>query len=248
MKTVMFARCLGLLLSLIAVPIWAQEAKGITTYQEVIDLMPDGSANVTLNVTLADSGLDRIDLPLNYSKPEHFAVDAKELKATAAAGKTGDVKVIKLQFDRKTASAIKVQITFTAREFFDWKKARGTHGVYKLSYTFTNATSTDINRYALQVLLPAGYQLAGITSSTPRATGEDIEPPYDFRSESGRTALNLRSKSIAPGKSAAIAFGFEKDDRNPPLVIALGIIIAVIALYLKRDVLTNPNFVKETVA
>jgi hypothetical protein len=248
MKIVMFARCLALLLSLMALPTWAQDARGITAYQEIIDVAPGGSATVTLNVTLADSGLDRIDLPLNFAKPENFAVDAKDLKATAAAGKTGDVKVIKLQFDRKPAGEVKVQITFTAKEFFNWEKAKGAHGVYNLSYTFANATATDINGYALKVLLPTGYDIAGITSSTPKATGEEAEPPYDFRTESGRTALNLRSKSVAPGKGAAIAFGFEKDERNPLLVIALGIIIAALALYLKRDVLTDPDFVKETVA
>ena len=243
-----FVHFLAIFLSLAAWPAAAQDAKGITAYQELVDLAPDGSAKVTLNVTLSGWDSDKIELPLNFAKAEDFEVAAGGRKVKATAGKTGDVKVIKLQFDGKPAAEEKFAVTFTAREFFDWAKAKTPRGTFRFSYTFTNATANNITGYKLKILLPPGYNIAGITSSTPRATGEEIEAPYDFATENGRVALNLRSKSVASGKFAAIAFGFEKEERHTLPVILIGLLIAALALYLKRDVLTRPDFVRESVA
>lgn len=247
MKRIGFALCLIASLALDALPAWCQEAKGITSYQEVVELLADGTAKVAVNVALAGWEADKIELPLNFAKAEKLAATAKTRKVTAAAGKTGDVRVIKLQFDGKPAPDETVQIAFTAKDFFDWAKAGTPRGIYGFAYTFTNATATNIGGYKLKVLLPTGYAMSGVTSSTPRATGEEVEPPYDFATEGQRLVVNLRSKSVASGRTAAIAFGFANDDRKALAVILLGIVIAGLALYLKRNVLTDPNFVKETV-
>ena len=248
MKTTGFLRSLAIFLALIAWPAAAQDAKGITAYQELIDLAPDGSAKIRLDVTLSGWDSDKIELPLNFAKPEDFEVTADGRKAKAVAGKTGDVKVIKLQFDGKPAAQEKLSVTFTAKEFFDWAKAKTPRGVFRFSYTFTNATANNIAGYKVKILLPPGYNIAGITSSTPRATGEEVEAPYDFATENGRVALNLRSKSVASAKNAAIAFGFEKEERHTAPVILIGLLIAALALYLKRDVLTRPDFGRESAA
>ncbi len=245
MKDIAFVLSAACLLAWAAPAAPAQEAKGIAAYQEIVDLATDGSAKVTTNLTVANWDADGMDLPLNFSKPEGLAVEAKDIQVTAMTGKTGDVRVIKLQFNGKPPAEAKFRITFTARDFFNWKKAQSPRGICSFSYTFINATSTNIGRYAFQVSLPPAYNMNGVTSSTPRATGEEIEPPYDFATENHRLAVNLRSKLVAPGKNAAIAFLFQKDDRKPLPVIVIGIAIAAVALYLKRDVLSKTDFVRE---
>ena len=137
-------------------------------------------------------------------------------------------------------------VTFTAREFIDWKKARSPRGIYGLSYTFTNNVMANIGQYRLKVLLPESYEMNGVTSSTPRMTGEEIQPPYEFASESKRTVVTLRSKSVGPGKTAAIAFGFVKAGRNPLPFLIFGLLIAAAALWFKRDVLTRADYARET--
>jgi len=250
MRHATLARIIGILLPLIliALPAAAQDAKGITAYRETIEIAADGSAAVSVDVTLSGWATDRIELPLNFAKVENFAVTAEGVKAAATASKTGDVRVIKVQFEGNPPAKLKLRVTFTAKDFFDWKKAKNPRGVYGFSYTFTNTTTANIADYSFKLLLPPGFEMNGVTSSTPRATGEEVEPPYDFVNEGGRTVVNLRSKSVGPGKAAAIAFGFAPEERRLWPAILIGLLVAALGLYLKRDVLTRSDYARESAA
>ena len=241
-------RYLALLLALLlGAPAFAEEAKGITSLRETVELAPDGSAAVTVEVKLANWPADRLDLPLNFGKPGPLAVSGN-VKADATVVRNGDARQIHVQFDGKPPVDTTVSIRFTAQDFLDWKKARSPRGVYGLSYTFTNTGMMTIGRYALTVRLPQGYGVNGVTSSTPRMTGEEVEPPYDFGTVDGRTVMNLRAKSIGPGKTAAIAFGFSEEERHPLPFVVAGLLIALVALWGKRDVLTREDYVREASA
>lgn len=244
MKTIALAGSILLQLALVA-PAWPQETKGITAYDENFQLMPDGSARVTTRVRVSGLDAEEIDLPVNVAKPENFTAAADGVKVAASVGKTGDVKVIKLIFATRPIKETEITVTYEAKDFFDWKKARSARGIYNLSYNFTNATSRNIGKYSFKILLPPEYVMNGVSSSTPRMTGEEVEPPYDFVTEGDHLVLTLRSKSVQPGKNAAIAFGFERGERNPKPAIAVGFLIAALALYLKRDSLTRADFKRE---
>ena len=200
-------------------PAAAQDAKGITVYQELVDLAPDGSAKVTLNVTLSGWDSDKIEPPLNFAKAEDFEVAAGGRKVKATAGKTGDVKVIKLQFDGKPAAEEKFTVTFTAREFFDWAKAKTPRGDVPVfiylhqcdGEQYLTATKSKHRAARLSRALPA---------QSPRATVEESSAGDDF----ARLALNLRSNA-ASGEFVATAFGFEKERHTRP-VILIGPLIA----------------------
>jgi hypothetical protein len=249
--------CFTLVFTGMAVPVAGQEGKGavagrevkgITAYQEIIDLTTDDSVAVKTRITLTGWGEETVDLPLNFANAENIGVDAGDLKVTATAAKTGDVRVIKLQFGSKPPAEAKIGISYSTKKFFDWEKSKTPRGIYNLSYTFTNATSTNIGKYALQIFLPPGYAMNGVTSSTPRATGEEVESPYSFMTRDGRVEVSLRSPSVGSGKNAAIAFGFKKDEQNPWPLIGLGILISLVALYLKRDVLTRADYAQKVAA
>jgi hypothetical protein len=248
MRKMTFTLCVVLLFTWVSVQAATQEAKGITAYQEIADLALDGSANVTTNITLMGWDSDKIDLPLSYAKPENIGAEAGDLKVAAAAGKTGDTNVIKLQFNGKPPAEVKIKITFAVNKFLDWGKAKTPRGIYNLSYSFTNTTATNIGKYEFKVILPPGYVMNGVSSSTPRATGEEVELPYDFSAQNNRIVVNLRSPTMAPGKNAAIALGFKKEDLNPWPLIGIGILISLVAMYLKRDVLTSADYVAKTAA
>ena len=221
----------------------AQEAKGITAYQERIEVAEDGSAKVAIILTAAGWTADSIELPLNVAKAKGFSAEAGSGPVTAGSVKVGDVSLLKVELDHAPVGKLQLKVAFTADGFFNWQKRA--HGVYPVSYTFTNTTHTNISNYELKILLPAGYKMNGVTSSTPRATGEDVMPPYEFATEDARLAVNLRSKSVGPGKTAAIAFGVVQSGGNPLPLISIGLVIALIALYLKRDVLTREDYVRE---
>lgn len=223
----------------------AQGAKGLTTYRELIELATDGSARVTVDVTLAGWQQDRIDLPMNFATADGMTIEAPGLNASAATATVGDVRVLRVQFDRPPPTTEQLKITFTVKTFLDWTRAKSPRGTYALSYTFTNATSTTIGDYAVRIALPAGYTVTGVTSSTPRMTGEEVEPPYLFGTEGNQVVMTLRMKPVAPAKFAAIAFNFESAQRNPLPVLVLAALIALAGLYLKRDVLTSPTFERD---
>lgn len=262
MRKMTFALCAVLLFAWSSVQAATQEAatgraaqaaapeakKGIVACRESVDLSPDGSANVTMGIALAGWDSDKLDLPLNYAKPENLGVEAGDLKVVATAGKTGDASVIKLQFDGKPPADVQIKLTFAVKKFLDLGKAKTPRGIFNLSYTFTNATATTINKYDFTVLLPPGYVMNGVSSSTPKATGEEVVPPYDFLAQGNRVVVNLHAPTVGPGKNAAIAFGFAKDDRNPWPLVGIGILISLAALYLKRDVLTSANYAAKTAA
>ncbi len=193
-------------------------------------------------MTLAGWQEQRIDLPLNVANPDNLTVEAAGLSARAAVARNGDVRVIRVEFDRVPPGVKQLRIRLTAKGLLNWERARSSRGTYSLSYTFANATSATIGDYAFKLLLPAGYTIRSITSSTPRATGEEVEPPYGFATEDGRVALSLRAKPVAPGKFAAIAFGFESTGRNPLPAVIIGLLVALAGLYLKRDVLSSESF------
>lgn len=225
----------------------AQEKKGITSYRETIDLQADGSASVTIDLSLAGWAANSLDLPLSFAKPDNISASGDGVRAAALA-RNGDVRVIRVQFENQPPSAANVKIRFAARDFLDWKKARSARGTYALAYTFTNTATAQIGDYRLKLLLPEGYEMNGITSSTPRMTGEEVTPPYDFSFEGKRTVVNLRGKAVAPGRNAAIAFGFVPAERDPLPFILAGLLIAGVALWIKRDVLTREDYVREAAA
>jgi hypothetical protein len=225
----------------------AQGAKGITTYKELVDVAGDGSAKVTLTVTAAEWP-DTIELPLDVPGAKNVSAEAVGAGVAAEPVKVGDVNRIKVHFDRPPTADTPLTITYAADKFIDWAKAKPKRGIYTLSRTFTNATTADIKNYEMHILLPPGFTMNGVTSSTPRAKGSDVVPPYDFGTEDGRLAVTLRSKSVPAGGTAAIAFGFAHNGRNPWPIILVGLAIALLGLYVKRDVLTRPDYVREVAA
>gem|GEM_PF-6683209 len=217
--------------------------KGVISWKETLDLAADGSARVGVDLVLANWDADAIDLPLSYAKPEGITVTCPDLTVVGEAGKTGDVKALKLKFDRKPAPVERLRIDFVASGFLDWKKARSPRGFYGFSYTFANLGSAAVGGYTLKVLLPPEYKMTEVLSSTPKATGEEAVPPYDFTEEDGRLAVNLRSPAVGAGKTAAIAFNFEKPSNNAiAYIVVVAAIIAIIALFAKRGVLTDKDY------
>jgi len=247
------------LVALAAAPAFAQEAakdaakteakappKGVTSWKETLELAEDGSAKVALDLVLSNWESDSIDLPLSYAKAEGVEVVSTDVAATAQAGKAGDMRVLKLKFDKKPPAQAKLGVTFAAKGFLDMKKARSPRGFYALNYTFANLSTANVGTYSLKVVLPAGYKMTQVLSSTPKATGNEVTPPFDFGDEGGRTVVNLRSPSVAVGKNAAISFNFQPAGKQALALVAAAIVIAAVAMYAKRDVLTREDYVPET--
>jgi hypothetical protein len=229
-----------------APPASAQPAQpapaGITTYRETIDLAADGSATVTADIALAGLAASELELPLNVAAADRIAVTADGLAAAAAAVRVGDVRLLRVTFERPPAASQKLRITYAVKNFLDWARSRSPRGIRTLSYTFANLTTHSVADYAVTIVLPPGHLVSGVTSSTPRASGEEIEPPYGFATREGRVEMKLRAKPVAPGKFAAIAFGFVPAERSPlPVLVIAGLLIAA-GFYLKHDVLTRECF------
>jgi hypothetical protein len=255
MRCTVLSLCLIIATALASVPAAAQEPakdaakaapKGVTAWKESLELAADGSVKVGLDLTLSNWDSDAIDLPLSYAKPEGITVASSDVAATAQAGKAGDMRVLKLTFDRKPPAATKLGVSFAMKNFLDMKKARSPRGFYSFSYTFANLSSTNVGAYSLKVLLPEGYKMKQVNSSTPKATGNEVTPPYDFSADDGRTMVNLRAPSVAVGKNAAIAFDFQPERKSGLAVVAISILLAAIAMYVKRDVLTKENYEPQT--
>ena len=260
MRRTALLSCLVIAAALAAAPVFAQvapkevpkdaakkaEPKGVTAWKETLDLAVDGSAKVVLDLVLSNWDSDAIDLPLTYAKPDGITVTSTDVQATAQAGKAGDAKVLKLKFDKKPPAAAKLSVSFAAKDFLDMKKARSPRGFYAFSYSFANLASANVGAYSLKVLMPEGFKMTQVLSSTPKATGSEVTPPYDFSAEDGRTVVNLRAPSVAVGKTAAIAFNFQPERRGGAWMVAVCVILAAIAMYAKRDVLTNPDYEPQT--
>ncbi len=232
------------LLGCTAIPCAAQTAKGISSYRESVDLALDGSAKVAVTLSAAGLTSDTLNLPLNFPNVKDVALEPTAI-GSARASRSGDVNVLQVKFGQPLAAPTTFKLVFTAEKFFDWTKAKSGRGTYSLSYTFSNTSNVNIADYQLRVALPAGFSMWDVTSSTPRATGEEIEPPYDFAAPDGRLIVNLRAQSVPPGRTAAIAFAFVPSGHNPLPAIAIGGIIIGLALYLKRDVLTRADYVRQ---
>jgi hypothetical protein len=243
----------GLLVLCLCVPAaMAGEAKseptGITALQESIEMGADGSAKVAVRLTLANWEANQIDLPVNVAKPEAPTAEATDVKVAAQLVKNGDIRLLRLLFDGRPPARTQLLVRFTTKEFLVWDKARRPRGEYAAAYTFTNTVPTTIGRYMLKLLLPEGYGISQVTSSTPRMTGEELEPPYDYPTEGGRVVVNLRSKLVAPGRTAAIAFTLHREGGSPLPVILAGLVVAGLALWFKRDVLTRADYAREGVS
>lgn len=243
MRAAVIATAGAALLVGLASPAVAQ--KGILDYRETVDIAANGSARVSIEANVAGLTGDTLELPLNFPNTRDVAMESPGGAASVRATRVGDTSLITVKFSQPPTAKTNLRIGLTTDKFFDWARAKSKRGVYGFSYTFTNTTTVTINNYALKVLTPAGFDMTGVTSSTPRATGEEVVPPYDFATEDGRLVVNLRSRTVPPGRTAAIAFGFEPRENNPLPAIVIGVIIALLGLYLKRDVLTRPDYVRE---
>jgi hypothetical protein len=230
-------------------PSLGQGAGGISSYLESVDVANDGSAKVAVDATVTGGTSDTIVLPLNFAGAKNFAAEADGIGiASVGAAKTGDISLVTVRLARVSTGKMQLKVTFTADRVVDWSRPRLPRGVYSLAYTFTNTSSSNIGDYELRMLLPRGYDMNSIISSTPRATGEEVVPPCVFATEDGRLVVTLRSKSVDAGKVAAITFGVRARGGSPVPAIVIGLLIAALGLYLKRDVLTREDFVREVSA
>jgi hypothetical protein len=223
----------------------ASAQKGILDYHETVDIAANGSARFSIEASVAGLTGDTLELPLNFSNARDVAVESPGGAASARVTRVGDTNLIVVKFNQLPTAKTELKISFMTDKFFDWTRAKSKRGIYGFSYTFTNTTAVTVNNYALKVVTPPGFDMTGVTNSTPRATGEEVVSPYDFATEGGRLVVNLRSRTVPPGRTAAIAFGFEPSESNPLPAIAIGVLIALFGLYLKRDVLTRPDYVRE---
>lgn len=222
--------------------------KSVSAWKETLDLAADGSAGVTIDITLANWDSDSANLPIAYDKPEGISVTCADLVATGQIGKVGDARALMLKFDKKPAAEEKLKIAFTVKEYINWAKARSSRGFYNFSYSFANLLPSNIGAYSLKVLLPPNYKMTQVLSSTPKATGDEAVPPYDFTTEGGRVTVSLRAPSVAVGKSTAITFNFQSSVTNALAYIIVSVIVAAIALWVKRDVLTKEDYTREVSA
>jgi hypothetical protein len=242
-----------ILAALVWQPAAAQQAAaakktGLTQYAETVTLGEDGKADVSVQAKLANWTEKYLDLPAGYAGMEGLKAEVNGAEVNAETVKDGSVSLLRLTLPDALPEESTVGLTFTAPKYYNWsdKKVLKPYHVNQLGHTFSNTTRYAVGNYSATIVLPPHWVVNSVASSVPASKADDIVSPYDFTTGGDVTRVLLRSKSVAPGKTAEIVFGMAKDGRNTTLALLVGLLVIAGALWLKRDVLTREDFKAKT--
>ena len=193
----------AMMLSLLAVPVMADEVINVASYTEVFTPVneADGQLAVTVKGTAGEDGYLYLIAAVKGMEP--VSVNGENLSGTELeAYAEGSESYFRIAVADPAAEAT-VEATFNVPGFYAVSRAAETNGAedYKMNYKFTNYFPTKIGNYSVMVYVPEGMEIAKVSSPSAYAD-------YILAQENGlRGAGN--AKALAAAAANTLTFTFD---------------------------------------
>ena len=194
----------AMMLSLLAVPVMADEVINVASYTEVFTPVNETDAQLTVTVkgTAGEDGYLYLIAAAKGMEPAGVA--GENLSGTELeAYKNGSESYFRIAVADPAAEAT-VEATFNVPGFYAVSRAAETNGAedYKLSYKFTNYFPTKIGNYDVMVYVPQGMEIAKVSSPSAYAD-------YKLAELDGMRGAG-NAKALAAAAANTLTFTFDK--------------------------------------
>lgn len=194
----------AMMLSLLAVPVMADEVINVASYTEVFTPVNETDAQLTVTVkgTAGEDGYLYLIAAAKGMEPAGVA--GENLSGTELeAFKNGSESYFRVAVADPAAEAT-VEATFNVPGFYAVSRAAETNGAedYKLSYKFTNYFPTKIGNYDVMVYVPQGMEIAKVSSPSAYAD-------YKLAELDGMRGAG-NAKALAAAAANTLTFTFDK--------------------------------------
>jgi hypothetical protein len=221
----------------------------IASFAERVDLLPDGTASVTVQATfLAGSEpVDVITLPMRFvaSVTQRLAwvgSPAPEVSGDPLLETRSGVPLLKVRA-RQFAPGRSVALAFSyaVKGFFRPEKAAtAKFGNLKMQWEMLNVGPVPITEYQAVVRLPPGFLVNRIISYLPAAApgDEDVGGPVGLIIDQGVHALTLKGHELSTGATVMAQFEIKSAAKPWSLLVGL-LVVAVLYLVFFRDLVSS---------
>ena len=194
----------AMMLSLLAVPVMAEEVINVASYTEVFTPVneSDGQLTVTVKGTAGADGYMYVIAAAKGMEP--VSVAGENLSGTELeAYKNGSEIYFRIAVADPAVEAT-VEATFNVPGFYAVSRAADTNGAedYSLSYKFTNYLPSKIGKYSVMVYVPEGMEIAKVSSPSKYAD-------YKLAELDGMRGAG-NEKALAAAAANTLTFTFDK--------------------------------------
>ena len=214
-------------------------------YTETYVLDNDGNGSVTLRLLCGETCPDALKLPFAYDRAVEVTASQGDpadegFKLSAQIVDENGSAFLLLKNMKPNRGDLPVIVSFTAFKYFDWKKSRKKgSGLYLWKHEFLNLTRANIEKYAVDLVLPAGYTFQSVERSRPALTSKDPKAPYSFLIADKKHHVTLNAeKGLKLGKEASIEVTFQSENKSPFFLIVFGL-LGLGYLIFYRDLLAR---------
>lgn len=191
----------------------------------------DGELTVTVQAEAGKDGYIYLFQSLKGMKPSGD-VKGSNIQGKLEALKIGSVSYFRVKAEDPSKPSEVTQV-FSCEGFYAPKMTVGTNGKkdYPIAYKFADSLSTPVNKYALRIFLPKGYEPVKVT-----APGEYED--YILGEKDGMRFVGL-NQTVKPSASASLKFTFNKSasvlSKSIIWVLCLGIGGAVLVDRARKE-------------
>jgi len=208
-------------------------------YTETVVLERDGTAGVTVRCTLDTGGAgDTLAMPYAYAVwPDSFQ-HSQNVSVILRSGNPPAARAL-VVLARSVAAPETVEYRFRipgAAPFAT--SAPGDFGNYTVGYRAVNSAPSPIDRFTVTMVLPEGFIVADVVSTTPARPANGAGSPYNLGMLHGRHCITLKDTSVAQGDAVALQVQTRSGEKSPWLIVAL-VLAGGVYLITFRDLVAS---------
>lgn len=216
-----------------------ETATTISSWTETVDLQPDGSARVTVQIGFERAVPGPLQLPCSFGKLSSPALEIKGA-ADGRIEKRAGVNLLVLEMSGAFAPDQPLTVTYLATGVFDPAQVTKTDfGNVEGKYQFVNTVLVPIASFTGIVLLPPGLVVNAVDSYQPKLRKEDPNDPYSFDIVEGRRRMRIVVNTVKPGDRVALNWRMKSTSRSPLFMLGL-VLLGLGWLIAFREIVAAP--------
>lgn len=229
-----------LFVNLVPLPAAEEELMtAISSWTETVDLQPDGSARVTVQIGFERAAPGPLQLPCSFGKLSSPVLEIKG-PANGRVEKKAGVNLLSLELTASPSPDQPLTITYLATGVFEPDQAVKTDfGNIETKYQFVNTVLVPISSFTGVVLLPPGLVVNNVDSYLPKLKKEDPNDPYTFDLFEGRRRMTIVVNTVKPGDRVMLAWRMKSTTHSPWFIFGI-VLVGLGWLLAFRDIITPP--------
>jgi hypothetical protein len=209
----------------------------LSVYHEEVDLGDDGSARVTLRLTLPEGSDAVLSIPVRHRALTDLRPLGPDPLRLRSEERQGTLFLV-VEIPRSPDGPRTIGLSYTVKDYFEPGGSAAAFGGRDLAYRFVNVNFEGIETFSAQLKLPRGWVFHDIGRFLPKPRKTGAAPPYKLARDGDRRTITLSLSRLGLGDEVALDCTFRSQGRSWAVALFL-ILVALAYLFFFRDILKN---------